>query len=33
VTQVRQPLYRKSLARWKHYESHLADLFARLHGD
>jgi Sulfotransferase family len=33
VTQVRQPLYRKSLARWKHYESHLADLFARLTGD
>jgi tetratricopeptide (TPR) repeat protein len=30
VTQVRQPLYRKSLARWRHYESHLADLFARL---
>jgi hypothetical protein len=30
VTQVRQPLYRKSLARWKNYEPHLADLFARL---
>jgi tetratricopeptide (TPR) repeat protein len=30
VTQVRQPLYRRSLARWKHYESALADLFARL---
>ena len=30
VTQVRQPLYRKALARWKHYEEPLADLFARL---
>jgi tetratricopeptide (TPR) repeat protein len=30
VTQVRQPLNRKGLARWKHYESSLADLFARL---
>jgi tetratricopeptide (TPR) repeat protein len=30
VTQVRQPLYRKALARWRHYEQHLADLFARL---
>ncbi len=30
VTQVRQPLYRRSLARWKHYENALADLFARL---
>jgi hypothetical protein len=33
VTQVRQPLYRESLARWKHYEGELADLFARLPGD
>ena len=33
VTQVRQPLYRKSLARWKHYEAALARLFARLAGD
>ena len=33
VTQVRQPLYRKALARWKHYECELADLFARLPGD
>ena len=33
VTQVRQPLYRKALARWKHYEGELADLFARLPGD
>ena len=30
VTQVREPLYRRSLARWKHYEASLADLFARL---
>jgi tetratricopeptide (TPR) repeat protein len=30
VTQVRQPLYRRGLARWKHYEVSLVDLFARL---
>jgi Flp pilus assembly protein TadD len=30
VTQVRQPLYRRALARWKHYEVPLANLFARL---
>jgi hypothetical protein len=30
LTQVRQPLYRRGLARWKHYEGALADLFARL---
>ena len=30
VTQVRQPLYRRALARWKHYQEPLADLFARL---
>jgi tetratricopeptide (TPR) repeat protein len=30
VTQVRQPLYRRAVARWKHYETTLADLFARL---
>ncbi len=30
VTQVRQPLYRRSLARWKHYEAELAHLFALL---
>jgi tetratricopeptide (TPR) repeat protein len=30
VMQVRQPLYRQALARWKHYEGTLADLFARL---
>jgi tetratricopeptide (TPR) repeat protein len=33
VTQVRQPLYRKSLARWRNYEGHLAELFARLPGE
>ena len=32
VTQVRQPLYRKAVARWKHYETPLAELFARLPG-
>ena len=30
VTQVRQPLYRKAVARWKNYEDFLADFFARL---
>jgi hypothetical protein len=30
VTQVRQPLYRKAVARWKHYETPLAGLFGRL---
>ncbi len=30
VTQVRQPIYKKSVARWKNYEPHLADLFAAL---
>lgn len=30
VTQVRQPLYRKSLARWKNYEGLLPELFAGL---
>lgn len=30
ATQVRQPIYRRSLARWKHYENELAPLFARL---
>ncbi len=28
VTQVRQPLYRKALARWKHFEPYLETLFA-----
>jgi len=30
VTQVRQPLYQKSVGRWKHYEHALASLFAQL---
>lgn len=30
VMQVRQPLYRQALARWKHYETTLGGLFARL---
>src|SRR5262249_13093606 len=30
VTQVRQPLYQKSLARWKHYEGAFAELFGHL---
>ncbi len=30
VSQVRQPVYRRSLARWKHYENELAELFAAL---
>jgi hypothetical protein len=30
VTQVRQPLYRRSVARWKHYEEGLGPLFDRL---
>jgi tetratricopeptide (TPR) repeat protein len=29
VTQVRQPIYTRSVARWKHYEPALAPLFAR----
>jgi hypothetical protein len=33
LTQVRQPLYRRAVARWKHYEAALADLFARLPRD
>jgi hypothetical protein len=28
VTQMRQPLYRRSVARWRHYEAALADLLA-----
>ena len=32
LTQVRQPLYRRAVARWKHYETCLADLFAQLPG-
>jgi tetratricopeptide (TPR) repeat protein len=30
VTQVREPIYRRSVARWKHYEKALGELFARL---
>jgi tetratricopeptide (TPR) repeat protein len=30
VTQVRQPIYRRSLARWKNYERELGELFAAL---
>jgi tetratricopeptide (TPR) repeat protein len=30
VTQVRQPLYRRALARWKNYETTLGELFALL---
>jgi tetratricopeptide (TPR) repeat protein len=30
ITQVRQPIYKQSVARWKNYEQSLADLFARL---
>jgi tetratricopeptide (TPR) repeat protein len=29
VAQVRQPIYRRSVARWKHYEKSLGALFAR----
>jgi tetratricopeptide (TPR) repeat protein len=30
VSQVRQPVYRKSVARWRNYSEHLAELFAAL---
>jgi hypothetical protein len=30
VSQVRQPIYKKSVARWKNYEIELADLFRAL---
>ena len=30
LTQVRQPVYKKSVARWKNYEHELGDLFAKL---
>jgi hypothetical protein len=33
VMQVRQPVYRRSVARWKHYEPALAELFAALPSD
>lgn len=32
ITQVRQPLYRRSVARWKHYETTLQPLFAQVSG-
>jgi hypothetical protein len=30
MTQVRQPIYTRSVARWKNYEAALAPLFAQL---
>jgi tetratricopeptide (TPR) repeat protein len=33
VAQVRQPLYTRSVARWRNYETALAPLFARLEGN
>jgi tetratricopeptide (TPR) repeat protein len=30
VTQIRQPIYKRSVARWKNYETALAELFAAL---
>ncbi len=30
VTQVRQPVYNKSVGRWRHYEFSMAELFAQL---
>jgi hypothetical protein len=30
VSQVRQPVYRRSLARWKNYENELSELFSAL---
>jgi hypothetical protein len=30
ITQVRQPVYQRSVARWKHYEPALAELFSSL---
>jgi hypothetical protein len=32
VSQVRQPIYQRSVARWKHYEQALGPLFDRLGG-
>jgi tetratricopeptide (TPR) repeat protein len=32
VTQVRQPVYKNSVARWKHYETELAELLSGLPG-
>ena len=33
VMQVRQPVYQRSVARWKNYETDLGELFARLPRD
>jgi hypothetical protein len=33
VAQVREPVYQRSVARWKKYESALTDLFAALASD
>jgi hypothetical protein len=33
VMQVRQPVYQRSVARWKHYEPELGELFAQLPQD
>jgi hypothetical protein len=33
ITQVRQPLYARSVGRWKHYERELGPLFARISTD
>jgi hypothetical protein len=33
IAQVRQPIYTKSVARWKHYESYLPDLFSAVSDD
>jgi hypothetical protein len=30
VAQVRQPIYKRSLERWRHYERELGDLFSQL---
>ena len=32
VSQVRQPIYQRSVARWRHYEKSLGQLFDRLAG-
>jgi hypothetical protein len=33
VSQVRQPIYTRSVARWKHYEETLGSLLAKLSGE
>jgi tetratricopeptide (TPR) repeat protein len=33
VAQVRQPIYTRSVARWKRYEAHLEPFLARVHAD